>query len=144
MHAVDAGTVGLYDPLERGVDCQCEIISLLLDRGADVDAQDKEGWSALWVAVLADSPRLGVARLLLDRQANPGVKDSSGRTLRSRAIGKHGRDDARVVVVRLLLEYGGARIAPGSEEERLPQNLHRELEEGSSQSASGMQKQRMG
>ncbi|KAM7201794.1 Ankyrin repeat-containing domain protein [Naviculisporaceae sp. PSN 640] len=111
MHSVDAGVVAFYDPLERGVECQCEIVSLLLDRGANVNAQDRGGRTALWIAVLADTPRLRVVRLLMDRGADIRVLDVDERRLLSEALVKHGRDD--VPVVKLLLEHDANHSSQG-------------------------------
>src|SRR5262249_24824362 len=52
-------------------------LKLLLDRGADVNAQDNEfGNTALMIAAMAkDSP---MVRLLLARGANPSIRDKNG------------------------------------------------------------------
>ncbi|KAM7200730.1 Ankyrin repeat-containing domain protein [Rhypophila sp. PSN 637] len=103
MRAVETGVAAIYDPLEKGVNCQCEIISLLLDRGAVIDARDQGGWTALWVAVLTETPRLAVVKLLIERGGDLGVRDNNGEALLSRVIEKHGRDDGPVI--KLLREH---------------------------------------
>ncbi|KAM7216793.1 Ankyrin repeat-containing domain protein [Rhypophila decipiens] len=108
MRAVETGVAAIYDPLEKGVSCQCEIISLLLDRGAVIDARDQVGWTALWVAVLTDSPRLAVVKLLIERGGDLGLRDNNGEALLSHAIKKHGRDDGPVI--KLLREHTVSQI----------------------------------
>jgi ankyrin repeat protein len=46
-----------------------EVVALLLERGADVDASNKAGWTPLIAAVL--SGHTEVVRLLLERGADP-------------------------------------------------------------------------
>ncbi|KAF2436069.1 hypothetical protein EJ08DRAFT_655764 [Tothia fuscella] len=54
-----------------------EVVSLLLDAGADVDKQDKNQWSSLMWAMT--NRHKGIAKLLLDHGASPDVKSSTGR-----------------------------------------------------------------
>ncbi|KAH0562925.1 hypothetical protein GP486_002508 [Trichoglossum hirsutum] len=55
-----------------------EVVSALLDAGADVDRQDRNQWSSLMWAMT--NRHKGIAKLLLDHGASPEVKSSSGRT----------------------------------------------------------------
>jgi hypothetical protein len=88
--------VGSYFGLEA-------VVRLLLEKGADVEAKDKDGWTALrWAARHGHD---GVMRLLLEKGADVEAKDNDGRTaLRWAALDGllHGHE----AVVRLLLEKG--------------------------------------
>ena len=55
----------------------CEIVKLLLDRGAQVNAQAKNGWTALMGA--ANHGSVDVVRTLLSRGADPSLRTSAGR-----------------------------------------------------------------
>jgi hypothetical protein len=55
-----------------------DVVSILLDAGADVDKQDKNQWSSLMWAMT--NRHKGIAKLLLDHGANSDVKSSAGRT----------------------------------------------------------------
>ena len=55
----------------------CEIVKLLLDRGAQVNAQCKNGWTALMGA--ANHGSVDVVRTLLSRGADPTLRTSAGR-----------------------------------------------------------------
>ena len=54
------------------------ITKLLLDKGANVNATDREGRSPLHEAARKDRPK--AAELLIDRNADPDIKDKQGRT----------------------------------------------------------------
>ena len=53
-----------------------EEISLLLERGANIDAADGDGWTALMLA--AKSGHTGAVRLLLERGANIHATNKNG------------------------------------------------------------------
>ncbi len=88
---------------------EIEIIELLLDRGADINATNDDGETPLYESLTTRqifiNDGLGVARLLLERGADPG-----GRTLRNFATpgiivdGEQDMGDPEIVA--LLLEYG--------------------------------------
>jgi hypothetical protein len=55
-----------------------EVVSTLLESGAQVDRQDRNQWTALMWAMT--NRHKDIARILLDHGASPDVKSSSGRT----------------------------------------------------------------
>ncbi|MCJ1246736.1 hypothetical protein MMC30_003945 [Trapelia coarctata] len=55
-----------------------EVVSTLLDSGAQVDRQDRNQWTALMWAMT--NRHKDIAKILLDHGASPDVKSSSGRT----------------------------------------------------------------
>lgn len=55
-----------------------DIVAALLDTGANVDQQDRHQWSSLMWATT--NRHKGIAKLLLDREASPEIKSSTGRT----------------------------------------------------------------
>ena len=75
--------------------------TLLLDRGAAVDARDALGRTPLLLAVAQN--RLAVVRLLLARGADPNAADNAGLTPLRQANDSDLRD------VAALLEQAGAR-----------------------------------
>lgn len=54
-----------------------ETVRRLLDRGAPIDAVDNRGWSALMIA--AERGHREIAALLLERGADPALRDKQGR-----------------------------------------------------------------
>src|SRR5213078_3197119 len=62
-----------------------DIAQLLLDRGAQVNARDNAGNTALFYAAYRQTsagpiPTTELARLLLDHRADPNARDKSGHT----------------------------------------------------------------
>lgn len=76
-------------------------VEALLDAGAEVDATDGDGRTALIVA--AANGRSGVVRLLLARGASVRVRDRAGRTALSESRARHDTE------IAALLERAGAR-----------------------------------
>jgi ankyrin repeat protein len=75
--------------------------SLLLERGADVNATDSDGIQPLfWAVILFDEP---LAKLLLEHGAQINHRDRSGRTVLWWAVGQPNRQKAEMV--RFLLEH---------------------------------------
>ncbi|KAI8405712.1 hypothetical protein FOFC_15200 [Fusarium oxysporum] len=75
------------------------VVGLLLDRGANADAADKEGRTPLsWAAAKGNEI---VVRLLLDRGANADAVDNEGQTPLSYAA-----ENRHETIVRLLLDRG--------------------------------------
>ena len=54
------------------------LVPVLLKAGADVDARDKHGYTALIVAIILDKFR--IVPILLDAGADGNVKDKNGKT----------------------------------------------------------------
>jgi ankyrin repeat protein len=71
---------------------------LLLDAGADLNARNDAGATALMWAV----DDLEMTRLLLERKADPNVRSADGRSALMLAAGRAGASD----VVKLLLDAG--------------------------------------
>jgi ankyrin len=96
LHLVSQGD---YDSQERGVG----IARLLLQRGVDVHAQDKDRDTPLHSAAFGGMPE--IARALLDHGANVNAENKSGRTpLHQVAQGEYDSQERGVGVSRLLLE----------------------------------------
>lgn len=110
-----------------------EIVRLLLNRGADINAQDEWGRTALMIA--ADGGYADTVKLLLDWEANVHLRDSNGNTALMRAAWKGHLDIVRALIDRgadvnsvdekhgytaLLLASGG----PKQHEEFLPAHTH--------------------
>ena len=76
-----------------------EIVRLLLQRGADINAQDEFGRSALMIA--ADAGYLETVKLLLDWEANVHLKDTRGNTALMRAAWK-----GHLEIVKALMDRG--------------------------------------
>jgi hypothetical protein len=75
------------------------LVRLLLDRGADVNAKDNDGWTLLrWAAVEENE---ALVRLLLDRGADVNAKDKYGWTVLRWAAAEENE-----ALVRLLLNRG--------------------------------------
>lgn len=82
-------------PLHRAVRAgRTRYVSLLLDNGADIDAADVAGDTPLRRAV-TDKNRIDVARLLVDRGADPRVVNRRGRSV---------MDCARSTLMRKLVQ----------------------------------------
>lgn len=83
-----------------------QVVKLLLDSGAEVNAQDKGGCTAL--AYAASNGLTKAVELLLDRGAEINMKDNDGRTALMMASSRGFTE-----VVRLLLQKGAAVNAQG-------------------------------
>jgi ankyrin repeat protein len=92
----------LRDKTEKNI---AEVIRFLIERGADVNAQDKNGWTPLHLLAfhpgdLEDIP-VDIVRLLLEHGADINTRDSSGQTPLHVAAELCNRG-----MVKLLLESG--------------------------------------
>ena len=95
--AVAAGECPLCKAAHKGDMVE---VKRLLAAGADVNAVDKGGWSALMFAVFWG--RSEVVKILLDADANPNVVSNAGST----ALIHSGFFDSNVEVVKMLLDAG--------------------------------------
>ncbi|MGW1989492.1 ankyrin repeat domain-containing protein [Embleya sp. NPDC001921] len=77
---------------------RADLVRLLLDHGAAVNARSTSGWTALMRTCNAGS--LDCARLLLDAGADTGIRNDEGYTALGRVPGN------RVELLRLLREHG--------------------------------------
>ena len=79
MHAdVNLRTAGGASPLHMAAARDARDVETLLDKGAHIDAQDNRGWTALHTAVSAN--QLEVVKLLLEKGADPGLKNKRDET----------------------------------------------------------------
>ena len=98
LHIVSRGK---YDSQEQSV----SIARLLLERGVDVNARDKDSWTSLHRGVYEG--RVEVAQVLLDHGANATLETKSGETaLHIVSRGKYDSPEQGVSIARLLLERG--------------------------------------
>jgi ankyrin repeat protein len=82
-----------------------DVARLLLEHGADSNAQNKDGETPLHVAAQWESwETVEVIRVLLEHGANVGAKTDKGRTPLHVAVGWEAEDGTEVV--RVLLEHG--------------------------------------
>jgi uncharacterized protein len=85
-----------------------DMLPVLIAAGAELDAVDAEGTSALLLATLAG--RFDVARALLEAGANPNVADDYGRTVLFAATDLHTRDASRLAAVPIGSERAAVDI----------------------------------
>ena len=98
LHIVSRGK---YDSQEQGV----SIAQLLLERGVDVDARDKNSFTSLHKAAFYGM--VEVAQVLLDHGANAKLETKQGETaLHIVSRGKYDSEEHGVSLARLLLEHG--------------------------------------
>lgn len=107
------------------------IVRLLLEKGADINVQDKWGRTALMMA--AREGRLELVRLLLDWEADINIRNENGYTAVMLAAWR-----GHVEVVQALLDRGADVNAVGGEQRYSALLLasggpeqHRENEQGS-------------
>ncbi|KAN0142112.1 Ankyrin repeat-containing domain protein [Lactarius tabidus] len=98
LHIVSRGE---YYSQERGVGTA----RLLLERGVDVNAREKEGWTSLHCAALEG--KVEVAQLLLNHGANASMETDEGETaLHIVSRGEYDSEEHGSGIARLLLERG--------------------------------------
>jgi ankyrin repeat protein len=92
------GVTGLMNAAMRG---DRSLVSRMLERGANPNARDREGRSALHLGLLPANPAPDLLTLLLDAGANQAATDTRGDTpLHIAARGGH------LPAIRILLEHG--------------------------------------
>src|SRR5207248_569371 len=91
-----------------------EMVKLLLENGADVDAKDYYGWTALHIA--AESGDEALVRLLLDKGADPNTKRTGFSWAESTAL-HIAAACGHEAVVDVLLEKGADIEIKNNEEE---------------------------
>jgi len=101
------GLLGLTPLHWAASDNRHEVVGVLLDKGADVNAKNKNGATPLHLAASRNSKE--AAELLIEKGADKGATDGSGNTPMHRAA-KCGQKD----VLQLLLEKGADRAARNS------------------------------
>jgi len=77
----------------------CDIVHALLEKNADVDAQDNDGATALMLAIINE--HLEVIMALLSKNSNLNIRDYEGSTALMNAC-----KDGSINCVRLLLDKG--------------------------------------
>ncbi len=76
-----------------------DVVGLLLNRGADIEGKDSDGWTALMCA--ASGGHANIINLLLDREANIENTAGDGRTALMAAV-----SDGKADAINLLLDRG--------------------------------------
>jgi len=99
--AISSTFVGAQPLHFAAADGNVESVSLLLDRGAKVNAATQDGWTALHFACLRENK--GLVELLLDRGADVGMTTMTGVSALSLATSKGDRD-----IIELLLDRGAS------------------------------------
>jgi uncharacterized protein len=94
---VNASAPGLFNAALQ--QRSSEILSVLLERGADPNLQNPDGTTPLMQA--AENNRFEIAKILLEKNANPNILDKNGGTALRRALNLEFTQIAEV-----LLEYG--------------------------------------
>lgn len=96
---------GRYDLHRAAFRGSKRIVGLLLDKGANIDARDDYGRSALHCSMSSPSD-LELIRLLLERGADPRVKDNEGMTALDRmstlSRGYGGDQATRAAIIKVL------------------------------------------
>ncbi len=85
-----------------GNDANSEIVTLLLEYGAQIDSKDKFGQTALLDNARSNKANSVITQILLDAGANINAKDNDGRTLLMRVL-ENGADKQHI---KLLLAAG--------------------------------------
>ena len=79
--------------------CNIKILTLLIERGANINLEDNLGWTPITRAV--DDNKMEIIKVLISQGADLNLKPSHKISALSRAVLKHNLD-----VVKLLLENG--------------------------------------
>jgi len=85
-----------------------EVITWLTNHGADINAQNKEGWTALHMACDDYTDKYKAALFLVEHGADPNHQGIHGRTPMHLACYKHFKSgQSRAMLVKMLLSNGG-------------------------------------
>ena len=102
----DFGFTPLHLVASQGIDTVKEhsnITSLLISLGADVNATSSLGWTPLHcIAINGSIESFDVAKILLENNANPNAKNTSGST--PMMMWQHGNE-----IKELFIKYGASR-----------------------------------
>ena len=102
------GNTPLYEVILAKYECEeagMGVARLLLERGADVNAQNKIQWAPLHATCYCGKTEM--TRLLLDHAANVDAVNNDGETpLHCASRGKYDSEEAGIGVAQLLLEHG--------------------------------------
>jgi hypothetical protein len=100
VHWTESKMTGLLCAAKSG---QLEIVKLLVSRGAQLHAADKEGVNALMYAAQSGSETL--AAYLLEKGFRAGAKDSQGRCVMHHYV-SGGDDDKQSAIPAMLVKHG--------------------------------------
>jgi len=101
-----------------------DLIVFLLDRGARLDLQNKDGMTPLSMAVFYGSDNVEIVKLLLERGADPNLSDKDGITPLMRALSRY-RYGENKKIARLLLEHGADSLLEDSQGDKAKDYLNR-------------------
>ena len=91
----------LHPFLDRRIVC-LELITKLIDAGADVNIKDCDGYTALFCAVIFNH-KIYTVRMLIDASADVNIKNNYGKTALSYVVKKN-RTNSSVDTVKMLIE----------------------------------------
>jgi ankyrin repeat protein len=84
-----------------------ETAKLLIEKGADVNAKNNNGWTPLYAAAIGDHTE--TVKLLIDKGADVNVKDSSGKTILHGIISKKTVSKRHTETIKLLKKHGAVK-----------------------------------
>merc|ERR1712146_444715 len=84
-----------------------EVLTWLLDHGADINATNKESWTALHICCDSYDDKYNAALALIERGADPNLQGCKGRTPLHLACAKHFKSgQSRANLIKMLLANG--------------------------------------
>jgi hypothetical protein len=93
-----------------------DIVNLLLEQGADINAKDKDGQTALMKGIAYNHP--GIVKILLQAGADPAYQDIRGNTAVSLAIGKK---DPEILKLLSIATPANEKAASSMQNEKPPE-----------------------